>query len=172
MDLFIPIIINGTFKLLITTANFHGAIFTKDMISALTLCFSILGTPEEVICDSGTQFTSKKYSKFSTQWGCALTTSSPHYLWGHSSNERLVQTIKKLFSKYDEDGSSHQIVFCKLRATPLHSKIPSPGGLLYRQQMTTTLQVIIKPPHSSEAYRASLWTRQDYSRYGAHTKQV
>ena len=44
-----------------------SATSTKDVISALSFCFSVLGTPEEEICDRGIHFTSKEYKEFATQ---------------------------------------------------------------------------------------------------------
>ena len=40
-------------------------ISSKEVISALCFCFSVLSIQEEIICDKGTQFTSKDYNEFS-----------------------------------------------------------------------------------------------------------
>ena len=95
------------------------------MISALSFCFSVLGTPEEIICDNGTQFTRKGYKKFADKWGFTMTTSSPHYPRGHSFIERQVQIIKKLFNTCDKHGTIHQVALQQLRAILLDSNIPS-----------------------------------------------
>ena len=55
-----------------------SAACTKDEISVLTSCFSIFFTPDKVICDNDTQFTSMVYKEFATNWGFTLATSSPH----------------------------------------------------------------------------------------------
>ena len=52
---------------------------TEDVISALSVCFSVLGTPGEVICDYGTICTSMDYKKFATKWGFTLSRSYPYY---------------------------------------------------------------------------------------------
>ena len=39
---------------------------SKDVISALSFCFSVFGTPEEIICDNATNFTSREYMEFPT----------------------------------------------------------------------------------------------------------
>ena len=61
------------------------SVTSKDVISALSFCFSVLGTPEEIICDRATNFTSRKYKEFATNWAFVLTTSSPHYPKGQVS---------------------------------------------------------------------------------------
>ena len=59
-----------------------------------------------------------------------------------------------------------------MRATLLDCRTPSSGELLQDQQLRTTLPAIIRPPPNSEAVRASLQSRQDFSKYDAHTKEL
>ena len=92
---------------------------TKDVISALNFCSSVLDTAQGVICDSGTQFTSKEYKEFSTQLGFTMTMSSPYYTMGHGFIERQVQTIMALFVRCNEYGFSYQMVLYVLGATSL-----------------------------------------------------
>ena len=82
---------------------------SKDVISSLCFCFSVLGTQEEIISDNATNFTSRDYKEFATNWGFILTTSSPHYPKGHGFIERQVQTIKKLFARCDEDNANYYL---------------------------------------------------------------
>ena len=65
-----------------------SSISSKEVIAALSFCFSVLGTAEGIICDKGTQFTSKEYKEFADKWGFTMTTSSPHYPRGHSFIEK------------------------------------------------------------------------------------
>ena len=148
-----------------------SATSSKNVISALSFCFSVLGTPEEIICDNTTYFTSRECKEFAEIWGFAITTSSPHYPKGHGFIKRQVQTIEKLFTRYDQDGINYQLALQELRATPIDCNLQSPAELLFGRQLKTTLLVIIKPPANSEAVRASLQSRQDYSRYDAHAKE-
>ena len=76
---------------------------TKDVISALKFCFSVLGTPDEVICYSGTPFASQEYKEFTTQCRFTLTASSANYPRGHGFIKRQVQTIKNLSSQCSEE---------------------------------------------------------------------
>ena len=152
----------------------HGlpATSSKDVISALSSSFSVFGIPEEIISDNGSQFSAKEYHDFATRYGFRITTSSPHYPRGHGFIERQVQTIKHIFAKCAEDGSDPHLALLQLRATPLDCRTPSPGELLQNRQLRTTLPAIIRPPPNSEAVRASLQSRQDFSKYDAHTKEL
>ena len=87
---------------------------SKDVISALSLCFSIIGTPGEIMYDNATKFSSRDYKEFATNWGFILTTSSPHYSKGHGFIKRQVQTIKKLFARYDEDNTKYYLALQEL----------------------------------------------------------
>ena len=95
----------------------------KDVISTLSFCFSVLGTPEEIICDNATNFTSREYKIFATNWGFTLTTSSLHYLNGHGFIERQVSNIKKLFARCDEDSNNYYLALQELQATPINSNL-------------------------------------------------
>ena len=112
---------------------------TKDMIPALSFCFSLIGMPEEIICDSGIQFTSKEYEEFANKWTLTLTMSSLHYSRGHGLIKRKVKIIKKVFRRCKEDGYSYLIPLYQLRRNLLDSKRTSPGKLLYNSQLRTAL---------------------------------
>ena len=100
-----------------------------------------------------------------------MTTSSPHYPRGHGFIESQVQIIKNLFNRYVEEGTNHQVALQQLRATPLDNNTPSPAELLHGRQMKTTLPAIIKLLQNSAGVRASLQSRQDFSRYDAQAKE-
>ena len=90
---------------------------------------------------------------------------------GSCISERQVQTIKKLFARCDKDNTHYYLALKELWATPINSNLQSPAELLFNRPLKTTLPVIIRPPHNSEAVRASLKSRQDYSRYDAYSKE-
>ena len=131
----------------------HGlpAILLKDVISALSSSFSVFCIPEEIISDSGSQFSAKEYQDFAARYGFRLTSSSPHYPRGHGFIKCQVQTIKHIFTKCAEDGSDCHLALLQLRTTPLDCRTPSPGGLLQNRKLRTTLPAIIRPPPNREA---------------------
>ena len=106
---------------------------SKDVISALSFCFSILSTPEEIICGNARNFTSREYKEFVTNWGFILSASSPHYPTGHGFNGRQVQTIKKLFARCDEDNTNYYLPLYQLLSVS-----PRASGYPYQQQYTVT----------------------------------
>ena len=59
-----------------------------------------------------------------------------------------------------------------LKATPIDSRLPSPGELLQNRQLKTTLPAIIRSPANNESIRASLQSRQGYINHDAHAKEL
>ena len=142
------------------------------MISALEICFSEFGIPEEVISDNGPQITASKYHDVWSSVWFRLTTSNPYYTKAHGFIERQVQTIKSLLSKCAKDGSDPYLALLQLRSTPLDSRTSSPGELVQNRQLRTTLPVIIRPPANSEAVRAALQSSQVFINHDANAKEL
>ena len=113
----------------------------------------------------------KEYHDFAARYGFKLTTRSSHYPRGHCLIKIQVQTIKNVLNGCAEDGTDANLTVLQLRATPLDSRTPSPGELLQKRQLKTTLPSIIRPAPNNDAVRAPLKSRQDYSRYDAHAKE-
>ena len=147
-----------------------SSISSKEVISPLVLFFSTC-TPEEIICDNGTQFTNNRHKKFTDKRGFTMTTSSLTNQEIMASLKDKSRFIKKLFNRCDEDGTNHHVALQELRATPLESNTWSPAELLHGRQMKTTLQAIIKSPQNREVVRESLQSRKDFSSYDAQAKR-
>ena len=145
---------------------------SEDLISIVSSSIAVFDIPEEINSGNGTQFVTQEYHDFAGRYGFNLTTSSPYYNRGHGFIERQVQTIKNVLHGNAEDGSGPDLALLQLRATPLDSRTPSPGELLKNKQLKTNLPSIIRSAANNEAFRASLQSRQDYSRYDAHAKEV
>ena len=96
-----------------------SSIASKDVVSAWSFCFPVLGTPEEIICDKAKYFITCEYVKFAAHWGFSITTCNPHYPKGHSFIERQVQGIKKLLARCDEDGTNYHLALKELCESPL-----------------------------------------------------
>ena len=144
---------------------------SKNVISAVSFCFSVLGTPEKIICDNATNFTSIDYNECATNWGFILTTSNPHYPKGMASlkgrcrpSRRCLPGVMKIITTNIWLSKS----FKQPQSTAIYSHQQTFSSA---DTLKTTFPAIIRPPHNSEAVRASLKARQDYSRYNAHSKE-
>ena len=83
-----------------------------------------------------------------------------------------MQTIRKLLTRYSQDGSDPFLALLQLRTTPIDSRTPSPSELLQNRKLHTTLPVNIRPPPNSEAITASLQAMQRFSHHDAHAKET
>ena len=151
----------------------HVSLMTsKDVISALSFCFSVFGIPEEIIYDNATNFTSREYKEFATNRGFTLTASSSHY-------PRVMASLRDRCKPSRSSSTGVMKVIpttiwlsksfwkCSITASCNHKQ-----SFSFNKQLKTTLPVNIRPAHNSEAVRAYLTARQDYSRYDAHSKEI
>ena len=90
------------------------AISSKEVISALKLCFSEFGVPDEVTSDNSKQFTVREYWDFAAEYRFKLIMSGPYYPKGHRFIERQLYTIKSLPNKCDGDGTDDYLALLEL----------------------------------------------------------
>ena len=96
------------------------------------------GVSQRVISDNEGHFSSDAFRRFADQWCFDHVTSSPHNPQSTGVIERHVQTVKhtlkKVGPRYDV-----QMALLVLRATPIHSHLPSPAELLYGRRLVSNL---------------------------------
>lgn len=133
----------------------------KTIVSIVRGLFAEQGIPEQIVCDNGTQFTSREFRELATEYGFKITTSSPHYPKGHGFIERQVQTAKKTLIKCREAKEDPNLALLSLRATPLKADMKSPAEMLNGRKYKTTLPSKIQPPIDQEETRAKLAAAQE-----------
>lgn len=114
-------------------------ISSKGVIIHLRGIFDEYGIPERLMTDNGPQFAAREFRDFSKEYGFEHTTSSPHYPRSNGFIERLVQTIKRIFTKCREGKSDPHLALLNYRATPLSSNLLSPAELLAGRRYKTIL---------------------------------
>ena len=116
--------------------------------------FARYGIPEEVVSDNGPQYSSDEFKKFSKKWAFKHTTSSPKYPQSNGLAERMVQTLKKLFTKANESKEDVHLAVLNYRTTPTSCTLPSPAEILMHRKLRTRLSLptksTIKKKHSSK----------------------
>jgi hypothetical protein len=100
---------------------------------------SLLGRPATIVSDNGPQYSGAPFKQFTHEWGIEYITSSPKYPKSNGFAERHVGTVKHIIKKCLESRSDLDIALLHLRATPIDSKTVSPGELLFKRQLVTTL---------------------------------
>ena len=135
---------NGRLYILICNyfSKFPFLFQTKTMSFAnlkdhLVELFSVEGTPNEIMSDTGPPFNGKEFSSFLTGLGIRHTTSSPNYPRSNGFIERQIQTVKRLMEKAISSGRSLQEALTSLRAQPLGDGLPSPAEILHGRSLVT-----------------------------------
>ena len=109
---------------------------TNELIKKCKQCFARHGVPEEIMSDSGTQFTGKEWETFAKVYDFKIKTSSPHYHQSNGEVERAVQTLKSILKKNEDP----HLALLTYLATPNKSG-RSPSELLMEQKLRTRLPV-------------------------------
>ncbi len=125
--------------------------------------FDEYGLPERLISDNGPQFAAKEFGDFANSYGFEHVTSSPHYPQSNGFIERLVGTVKKIFTKCRETGLDPHLALLNYRATPLGPNLPSPAELLLGRKVKTLL-LSRPPPTSSDTREALTKIKEDMAR--------
>ena len=105
-----------------------------DVTAHLQSMFARRGISEQLISDSGLQFSSTSFSKFAKDYGFTHILTSPQYLQANGEVECVVQTVKNLLKK-PSDPYKTLIAYC---ATPLESGL-SPAELLMGRKIHTRI---------------------------------
>ena len=103
---------------------------------------ALFGNVREIVSDNGPCF-QKAYDNFCATWDIKHTTSSPKYPSSNGFIERQIRYIKPIIKKCLKNGEDIHLALLNVRATPLDSKLPSPGELIFSRKMATVL-----PNHS------------------------
>ena len=116
--------------------------------------FARFGIPQICHTDNGSQFSSKEYENFATQYGFKHTTSSPYHPQGNSRAEAAVKVAKSTLKK----SADFQTALLNYRNTPLQGHTYSPVQRTLCRRTRTTLPTpnhLIKPLTSQPRCRHS-----------------
>lgn len=128
-------------------------ISAKTVILNMKSIFARHGIPKLVICDSGSQFTSKEFKDFSVQYEFDFICSSPYHHKSNGLAESHVKIVKNLLKKAQSNGSDPYLSLLNFRNTPKNNA-PSPAQLLFSRALRTKIPVThnyLKPKISSRS---------------------
>ena len=140
---------------------------SATIINHLKSIMSEHGIPEELITDNGPQYSSREFKEFVTNFGINHTTSSPHYPQSNGFAERMVQTVKNILKKSDEQGDDPYLAILAYRTTPIDHQLKSPAELLNGRKFKTTLPQAQRASLKSNGdnVKGQLYHRQQIQRY-------
>ncbi|XP_059060190.1 uncharacterized protein K02A2.6-like [Achroia grisella] len=141
---------------------------------AMKEIFARHGIPEVLVSDNGTQFTSREFKKFASEWGFDQITTSPNYAQANGKSERAVQTVKHILKKSITSGSDFYLNLLSYHNTPRDS-LSSPAQMLMGRRLKCRLPVhpdVLKPKVISPVQHDVLIEKQIKSKqyYDTHSK--
>jgi transposase InsO family protein len=132
----------------LVTSDCHSSFFEVDhlpdmssetVIRKLKKIFARHGIPEELITDSGTQFTAETFRIFTQEWEFDHTLSSPGNHRANGAAEAAVKSAKRLFKKCKAANEDPYLGLLNLRNTPNESTGLSPAQSLFGRRTKSTL---------------------------------
>jgi transposase InsO family protein len=129
---------------LITVDSFSGFweidllenVKAKTVIRKMKSQFARYGVPDVRMSDSGPQFVSEEYHKFSKSWKFQRITSSPRHPQSNGHVENAVQAVKRLMKK---DNADVYLAVLDYRNTPTQGSESSPAQRLMSRRTKTLL---------------------------------
>ena len=124
---------------------------SRSVARVLSSLFARHGVPDVLVSDNGPQFVSAELASFAKKWKFEHVTSSPHYAQSNGKAENAVKTVKRLFTKCKEDGTSEFLALLDWRNTPSEGSGVSPAQRLMGRRCKTLLPMatsLLQPRHS------------------------
>jgi hypothetical protein len=115
---------------------------TATTVLELRRLFSRFGTPETIVSDNGSQFTSSAFAGFCQEYGVTHVRSPPFHPQSNGQAERFVDTLKRALQKSKGEGPTEEILqrfLLTYRVTP-NPNTPdgvSPAEALFRRKLRT-----------------------------------
>ena len=145
---------------------------SQATINTLKSIFDEYGIPTKFLSDNGPHFTSKEFQDFSQTYGFEHTTTSPHFPKSNRFIERLVGTIKRIFTKCHETALDPHLALLSYRATPVSAHLPSPAELLSGRKFKTILTCHQVPTHSNTRETLIQMKQLSADNYNQHAKSL
>ena len=143
---------------------------SRQVIERCKSHFARHGIPDVFVTDNGPQFSSGKFSKFSSDYQFQHHTSSPHYPRSNGKVEKAVQTVKNLLRKAQVENRDFHLALLDLRNSPTNDDIGSPVQRLIGCRTKTLLPTtdnLLRPkivsPTTVKSHRLEQQERQKHA---------
>ncbi|XP_056109383.1 uncharacterized protein K02A2.6-like [Rhinichthys klamathensis goyatoka] len=140
---------------------------SRGVILAMKSLFARHGIPDVVISDNGPQYASREFKCFADNWEFEHKTSSPRYAQSNGQAERMIQTIKRMLTKSQDENGDPYVALLEYRNTPLDGIGLSPAQLLMGRRLKAKLPTSSKllTPKGCEKVQEKLKQRQSKQKF-------
>ena len=112
---------------------------SRSVARVLASLFARHGIPNVVVSDNYPQFASTKFASFVKKRNFEHVTSSPHYAQSNGKAKNAIKTVRPLFKKCREDGTSEFLALLDWQNTPSEGMGISPSQRLMGRWCKTLL---------------------------------
>lgn len=117
---------------------------SKAVMRRLKTHFARYGFPEELVTDSGSQFTSDQFKEFARRYDFKHTKATPHHHQANGKAEAAVKAAKRLLSKTYRNGEDPYVALAIQRNTPQQGIGLSPVQRLLGRRTRTVLPITME----------------------------
>lgn len=148
-----------------------SSITSTQTIKILSSIFSRFGTPEQIVSDNGTQFTSEQFQSFCYSNGIEHLRTSPYTPMSNGQAERFVDTFKRSIKKMEGENNideNLQVFLFNYRSSS-NVNCPSnlsPAELLLGRKIRTVFD-LLKPSDKHSTIKNCLMEAQYNKKHGA-----
>lgn len=148
-----------------------------SVIKPLKAMFTRYGVPDTVVSDNGPQYNSAEFARFANQLNFEHVPSSPRYPQSNGKVENAVKTVKRLFKKCKESGTSEFQAPLDWRNTPSEGMTTSPAQCFFGRRCRTLLPMSagqLEPnyPTSQDAQDINKQKAKQKAYYDRHVKPL
>lgn len=115
------------------------SITAKEVIKQMKHIFEEHGICKKLVSDSGAQFSSAEFKRFTKDYDFEHVMSSPHHQQSNGMAERTIQTIKRILKKCKDTGEDPYLAILCYKTTPIDGKLASPAELLNGRKFKANL---------------------------------
>jgi hypothetical protein len=147
----------------------------------MTHCFSLLGMPQWIHSDQGSNFESELFAELCRLLDIQKTRTLAYHPQSDGQVERFNRTVKQMIKAFIGENMSDwddhlPYLLMAYRATPHDSTGLSPNLLMFGQECELPLDVMVKPPPRQEQYQRCRteyveWLRQSLGKAHAFARQ-
>lgn len=92
---------------------------SKTVVNHIKPNLARYGTPEIVVSDNGSEFSSYEFQEFAKYYGFKHTTAAPRYPQSNGLAKRAVQTAKNILTKAKSEKDDFHLSLLAYRNTPI-----------------------------------------------------
>ena len=140
---------------------------SQTIVTHLKSIFAEHGIPAQPVSNNGPQYSSKEFKNFKESYGIEHFTSSSHYPQANGSSECIVQTVKNILTKCDEEGDSY-LALLSYRDTPIDHHLRSPAELLTNRKFRILLPMSNCESLTADSGQVKEQLKRKQGRYGHH----